>query len=93
MSELIPLVTKHLINNREVTTKKSFFFTQTTPEEEATLIRSIKAKKSIRKNDINIRFLKYSTLSLSPYICDLFNCCVEQSKFPNALKIAEVVPS
>ena len=63
----------HLINNREVTTKNSFFFTPITFEEVATVIRSLKAKKSIRENDISIKFLKYSTLILSPYFGNLFN--------------------
>ena len=92
MSELIPLVTEHLTNNREITTKNSLFFTPTTPEKVTTVIRSFEAKKSVKENDISIKFLKHSTLILSPYISNLFNRCVEQGEFPNALKIAEVVP-
>ena len=51
-----------------------------------------KDKKSVRANDISIKFLKYSTLILPPHISNLFNCCEEQGEFPNALKIAEVIP-
>ena len=80
LSELIPLVTEHLTNNRDVTTKH-LFFTPTTPEEVATFICSSKAKKSVRENDVSIKFLKCSNLILLPYISNLLNCFVEQGKF------------
>ena len=84
MSELIPSVIKHLANNREI-------FTPTTPEEVVTVIPSLQAKKSVRENNIRSKFLKFGTLTLSSYISNLFNCCVEQGEFPNALKITEIV--
>ena len=74
LSELVPSVNEHLTNNREVTIKYSFFFTPTTPEEVTTVIHSLKAKKSVRENNISIKFLKYGTLISSPYISNLFNC-------------------
>ena len=63
----------------------------TAPEEVATNICSSKTKKSVGENDISINFLKYSTLIPLSYISDLFNCCIEQGEFSNALKIDEVM--
>ena len=37
-------------------------------------------------------FLKYSKVIISPLICNIFNSCIEQGKFPDSLKIAQVVP-
>ena len=36
-------------------------------------------------------FLQYSNFIISPIICDLFNSCIEQGSFPDALEVAEVV--
>ena len=58
----------------------------TKPEEVATIIRSLEARKSVRENDISIKLLKCGTLILLSDISNLFNCCVEPSEFPNALK-------
>ena len=62
------------------------------PEKVATVIRSLQVKKSVRENDISIKFLKYSNLILSPCISNLLNCCLELGELRNALEIAEVVP-
>ena len=70
----------------------SFYFTPATTGEITAIIRNLNPKKSIRENDIDTKFLKFSNEIISPYICDLFNSCIEQGKFPDALKIAEVVP-
>ena len=61
-------------------------------EEVATVIRSLKVKKSVGENDISIKLLNYGSLILSSFISNLFNCCVVQGEFPNVLKIAEAMP-
>ena len=68
----------------------SFFFAPAAPEEIILIIRNLKSKKAIREQDIDTNFLKYSNQIISPFICDLYNSCIEQGKFPNALKIAEM---
>ena len=72
--------------------KNSFFFSPASTAEIATIIRSLKPKKSNRENDIETKFLKYNNVIISPVICNIFNSCIEQGKFPDFLKIAEVVP-
>ena len=72
--------------------KHSFFVSPALPNETATIIRSLKTKKSNRENDIDTKFLKYSNAQKSPVICNIFNPCIEQGKFLDSLKIAEVAP-
>ena len=72
--------------------KHSFFFSPASSDEIATIIRSLKPKKSNRENNIETKFLKYSNVIISPVICNIFNSCIEQGKFPDSLKIAKVVP-
>ena len=74
-----------LINN-------SFFFAPAAPKEIIFIMRNLKSKKAIHEHDIDNKFLKYGNQIISPFICDLFNSCNEQDKFPTALKIAEVKP-
>ena len=72
--------------------KHSCFFSPASPDEIATIIRSLKPKKSNRENDIETKFLKYSKVIISCVICNIFNFCIELGKFTDFLKIAEVVP-
>ena len=65
--------------------KHSFFFSPASPDEIATIIRSLKPKKSNRENDIETKFLKYSNVIISPVMCNIFNSCIEQGKFPDSL--------
>ena len=76
-----------MTDNSEVTTKNSLFFTPITPKEVTTVIRSLKSEKMILAlNFSNI----INTLILFPYISNLFNSCVEQGEFPDAIKMVEV---
>ena len=92
LAESIPPVNKSQITESVTNIGNSFFFSPSTPEEITSIIHSMKLKKAVRENDIDTKFLKYSTQVISPYISELFNLCVEQGEFPNVLKIAEVVP-
>ena len=86
MSNPQPLLTQRL-------SKTLFFFSPATPEEVTSIIiRHLNSEKAARKNDVDTKFLQYSNLIISSIICDLFNSCIEQGSFPDALKAAEVVP-
>ena len=69
-----------------------FFFFPATPEEIYLLIGDIKTKKAVRENDISNNLLKLSNTVISPFLCTIFNSCIQRGEFPDALKIAEVVP-
>ena len=49
-------------------------------------------KKTVRSNDVETRFIKYSKSIILPIISDLFNLCVNKGVFPNCLKITEIIP-
>ena len=68
------------------------FFSPATAEEIYSLIGNTKIKKAVRENDITNKLLKLSNAVISPFLCNIFNCCIHQGEFPNSLKIAEVVP-
>ena len=70
----------------------SLFFFPATLEEIYLLIGDIKTKKAVRENDVSNNFLKLSNTVISPFLCTIFNSCIQRGEFPDALKIAEVVP-
>ena len=72
--------------------KNSCFFAPATSEEVASIIRNLQGKKATREQDVDTKFLKFSNLIISPILSNLFNSCIIQGKYPDALKIAEVVP-
>jgi len=55
-------------------------------------IRSLKDKKSIRLEDVDTKFLKFSTNLIAPILSNIFNICAKTGEFPDSLKIAEVIP-
>ena len=61
-------------------------------DEIAQLIENLNDKKTVRSNDVESRFVKYSKSIISPIISNLFNLCVNKGVFPNCLKIAEIIP-
>ena len=61
-------------------------------DEISQLIENLNNKKTVRSNDVETRFIKYSKSIISPIISDLFNLCVNKGVFPNCLKIAEIIP-
>ena len=70
----------------------SFFMFPSSTDEIAQLIESLNDKKTVRSNDVETRFIKYSKSIILPIISDLFNLCVNKGVFPNCLKIAEIIP-
>ena len=72
--------------------KHYFFFSLASPDKIATIIRALKTKKSNIENNIESKLVKCSTVIISTVICNLFNPCIEQGKFPDSLKIVEDVP-
>ena len=69
-----------------------FVFKEFTISEIEMYIKSMKPNKSVRSDVPSIRFVKLSSKVIAPYLCELFNKCVEYGVFPESLKYAEVVP-
>ena len=71
---------------------KSLLFLQpTTSDEVETLIDGLNNNKAIRTIDEETKFITLSKNILSSVLNDLFNACIAQGKFPDCLKIAEVI--
>jgi len=76
---------KHRANN-------SIFLVPTDPEEIDKIINGLKPKNSSGHDDINSRFLKYLKNELKEPISILANISISEGIFPEAFKLAEVVP-
>ena len=55
-------------------------------------INRMDCKKSCRSDTPKIKFLKISVNIIAPIITKIFNFCIVKGVFPDALKLAEVVP-
>ena len=73
-------------------TRTQMFLSPSTPDELITIISSLKDKKAIRKYDYETKFIKLAKISIAEFLSKLFNFCLTRGVFPEALKIAEVVP-
>ena len=71
---------------------KSFYISPTTEAEVAALISSLSNKKAKRVGDIDTFYVTISKHIISPLLCKLFNLAITQGIYPNALKLAEVIP-
>lgn len=72
--------------------QNSFYFSPCTEDEVAIIISSLVSKKAKREEDIDTVFLKYSKQIISPLLCNIFNLSITQGIYPDALKVAEVIP-
>ena len=70
----------------------SFFMFPSSTDEVAQLIENLNGKKTVRSNDVETRFIKYSISIILLIISDLFNLCANKGVFPNCLKIVEIIP-
>ena len=72
--------------------RSSFFLVPTTPNEIIDIITTLNDKKATRKNDPEIKFLKYSKIIIAKYLSKIFDLCIIKGIYPESLKVAEVVP-
>ena len=66
--------------------------TPTTPDEIMKLIDNLDEKKSAGSDGIPCHLIKLTKLVIAPLLANLFNACMYHSVFPDAFKIAEVIP-
>ena len=55
-------------------------------------IINMKINKATKSDCPSIKYIKLSIEIISPYICDIFNQCIQEGIFPDNLKSAEVIP-
>jgi len=69
---------------------RSFFINPVVEEEIIEKINKLNANKSIKTNEIPIKFLKIAKAVIAPILTKLINCCIEQGIFPDVLKTAQI---
>ena len=56
------------------------------------IIESLKAKKSAGYDKIGARVLKENKMTLTPILTELINLSLNNSAFPDCLKVAKITP-
>ena len=79
------------INNINRITE-SIYLRKTTAYEIGKLIKKLKGNKAPGIDGISNHIIKISEEVIIPILVKLFNTCMSAGKFPNALKIASIVP-
>ena len=69
-----------------------FFVNPFTVPEITMAINSCNDNKSSRSDIPKVKFIKLSVNIISPIITEIFNKCLEDSIFPQSLKLAEITP-
>ena len=72
--------------------QNSFFMSETTPFEIEKLIDDLDCKKSSDIHGISPNFIKIGKFRLASILSYIFNCSIIQGKFPDALKVAKILP-
>ena len=68
------------------------FLTPTDPEEVLKIIKTFKPKKSSGHDGISMQFIKQIGAALATPLAFLINNFLSEGKFPDSMKIAEVIP-
>ena len=55
-------------------------------------IKNVNIKKSVRPEDVPLKFIKLAADIIAPVITKIFNVCIDQNIFPDNLKQACVIP-
>ena len=78
--------------SQQVDQPQSMFLRPVTDDEVLKVIASLKNKKSVGEDGIDVRVLKKAAQVVSPYLKTAFNKCISEGVFPQCMKIAKVVP-
>jgi len=84
MASSIPNLDTEKINNTFETNRLNSFLAPATSEEIASVIRSLKDKKSIRLEDVDTKFLKFSTNLIAPILAIYIIPVLKQVNFRTA---------
>ena len=67
----------------------SFFMKPSSPWEVEEILGDCKSKKSMGPDGFSMHVLKLSSTMICQPLSEIFNCCINQGKFPSLLKIVE----
>ena len=89
MSDKIPH-RENVIYSPRVT--RSLALSETCNDEVCKFIDNLSDKKSSRKDDIPVKFLKLSKYVIANFLTYIFNKCILLGTYPSLLKVAKVIP-
>ena len=72
--------------------KASFSFNFVSKEDVLTEIKMLDVSKAIQESDIPVKIIKANENFFAEAICFYFNKSLENGKFPNCLKLANITP-
>ena len=72
--------------------EESITFDQTNLDEVTKLIKELEWHKAPGSDDISLYIIKKTQDKIAPILVTLFNSCLENGIFPEALKLARVIP-
>ena len=78
--------------SQQVEQPQSMFLRPVTDDEILKIIATLKNKKSVGKDGVDVRVLKKAAQIVSPYLKAAFNKRISEGVFPQSMKIANVVP-
>ena len=78
--------------SQQVDQPQSMFLRPVNDDEILKIIATLKNKKSVGKDGVDVRVLKKAAQIVSPYLKTAFNKCISEGVFPQSMKIAKVVP-
>ena len=84
--------TNHEIPIIDKRTDSTFSTLNLTQDEIVDILKILKLGKAVGHDNISHHILKFTARSISKPLCILFNMSLQQSKFPNQWKLANVLP-
>ena len=90
--EVDPSTLKDPLQYLPKTVKNSLFFCDIEISEILNLLAKLVVKKACGYDNISNKILKATSYVIAPYLLQLFNNCIYQGVFPDAYKIAKVIP-
>ena len=72
--------------------ERSFLFSHTTENDVKTVIEKLRTNAAIGYDSISIKFIKNFSSIFIPVLTKLINEAIQAGSFPNAMKIAKVLP-
>ena len=72
--------------------QNSIYLSDTSSDEVELIIKGLQSNKATRTNDIPTKFLKMARPVISPFLANIFNSCTKEGIYPDALKVAQVIP-
>ena len=86
------IILENIYKSSLIDLKKTFVFNPVTINETSTAIKNLKNSKSVGHDGISNITLKQALSVISQPLTEVFNQCYFEEHYPEALKVARVIP-